>query len=338
MAKIGVAGTTSWGTTLAIVMAQKGLEVGLWARTEDEAAQLRADGENQRLLPGARLPPGVAVTASPDEAFGDADLVIIAVPSGSMRGNARAIGESIDRSAVIVSASKGLELDSAKRMSEVLAEELPSHLHPSICALSGPNLATEIISGKPSSTVVASASGVAAARAQSLLTSSRFRVYTNADVIGVELGGALKNIIALGAGVCDGLAYGDNAKAAFMTRGLAEIARMGVAAGAEVMTFAGLAGVGDLVATCSSPLSRNHRVGEELAKGGSLAQILDTMGHVAEGIDTTAAAIALARSLNVDMPIAQATYDVLFNGLAIQQAVSDLLEREPVPEWAGIGP
>jgi glycerol-3-phosphate dehydrogenase (NAD(P)+) len=254
-----------------------------------------------------------------------------------MRTNARAIRDSIHGSAVIVSATKGLELGSGKRMSEVLAEELPSRFYPRICSLSGPNLANEIVVGKPSMTVVASANIGAAEHAQSLITSSLFRVYTNADIIGVELGGALKNIIAVGAGVCDGLKLGDNAKAAFMTRGLAEIARLGVAAGAEPMTLAGLAGVGDLIATCSSPLSRNHYLGEELARGKSLEEIRAVMIHVAEGVDTTAAAVALAEFLNVEMPIAQATYDVLFNGVAIDKAISGLLGREPVPEWVGIG-
>ena len=337
MAKIGVAGTTSWGTTLAIITARLGLEVRLWARTGQEAEQLRADGENLRYLPGARLPPGVEVVSSADEAFGDAELVIIAVPSRTMRTNARAIRDSIHRSAVIVSATKGLELGSGKRMSEVLAEELPSHFHSRICSLSGPNLANEIIMGKPSVTVVASANGGAAEHAQSLITSSLFRVYTNADIIGVEFGGALKNIIAVGAGVCDGMKLGENAKAAFMTRGLAEIARLGVAAGAEPMTFAGIAGVGDLIATCSSPLSRNHQLGEELARGKSLSEIRAAMIHVAEGVDTTAAAVALAEKLSVEMPIARATYDVLFNGVAIDKAISGLLGRDPAPEWVGIG-
>ena len=318
-------------------MARLGLDVRLWARTEQEAERLRADGENRRYLPGAPLPPGVKVVASVDEAFGDAELVFIAVPSRTMRTNARAIRNSIHDSAVIVSATKGLELGSGMRMSEVLAEELPSRFHAMICSLSGPNLAPEIVAGKPSVTVVASANMGAAEHAQSLITSSVFRVYTNADIIGVELGGALKNIIAVGAGVCDGLNLGDNAKAAFMTRGLAEIARLGVAAGAEPMTLAGLAGVGDLIATCSSPLSRNHHLGEELARGKPMEEIRAAMIHVAEGVDTTAAAVTLAEALNVEMPIAQATYDVLFNGVAIGEAISGLLGREPVPEWVGIG-
>ncbi len=338
MAKVGVVGTTSWGTTLAIVTAREGLDVRLWARTEVEATQLRTANENSRFLPGVPFPPRLRVTASADEALGDADLAIIAVPSRSLRHNARAIRGSVGRATVTVSATKGLEFGSAKRMSQILEEELPHSLHAGICALSGPNLALEIIEGKPSSTVVASPNEEASRHAQSLLTSARFRVYTNTDIIGVEFGGALKNIIALGAGICDGLNLGDNAKAAFITRGLTEITRLSVALGAQPMTLAGLAGMGDLIATCSSVLSRNHHVGEELAKGKTLAEIRAKMKHVAEGVDTTAAAVGLAKKAGVEMPIAQATYDVLFNDMTIDRAISELMGRAPRPEWVGIDP
>ena len=336
MAKIGVAGTTSWGTTLAIINARKGLDVFLWARTEEEAGRLRADGENRRLLPGARFPLDLHITASKAEAFNDTDLVMVVVPSKSLRANVQAIRDSMGKSTVVVSATKGLEKGSGNRMSEILQEELPDHLHSGICALSGPNLAREIIQGKPSSTVVASPNEDAAKQAQALLTSDKFRVYTNTDIIGVEYGGALKNIIALGAGICDGMQYGDNTKAAFMTRGLAEIARLGIAAGADMLTIAGLAGMGDLMATCASPLSRNHYVGEQLAKGRSLEEIRAGMKHVAEGVDTTGAAVILADRLGVEMPITQATHEVLFNNMAIGQAVSELMGRAPVQEWASI--
>ncbi len=332
MAQVGVVGTTSWGTTLAIAAARAGAETALWARTPSEAQAIRGDGQNRRFLPGVELPPGVRVTASPSDALGQAEMVIVAVPSKSMRNNARMIRSAVSGSPVVVSAAKGLESDTGKRMSEVLGEELPG-LRRRLCALSGPNLAPEIAAGKPSSTVAASASREAADRVQALLTSPRFRVYTNSDIVGVELGGALKNIVALGAGVCDGLDIGDNAKAAFMTRGIAEISRLGVAAGADPMTFAGLAGIGDLMATCSSELSRNHHVGVELAKGRKLDEIVGAMTHVAEGVDTTRAALTLAASLGVEMPIAQVTYGVLFQGLEIEQAIAELMGRDPVPEW-----
>ena len=332
MAKVGVAGTASWGTTLAILAARQGLDVTLWARTEEEAERAQTDGENRRFLPGTPFPSNLQITASKDQAFADADLIIIAVPSRSMRWNIRAIRDSIRKSPITLSATKGLELDSGKRMSQVLEDELPPHLHGAIAALSGPNLAQEIIQGKRSSTVVASPDEIVAQQVQILLTSPTFRVYTNTDIIGVEFGGALKNIIALGAGVCDGLSYGDNAKAAFMTRGLVEISRVAVAAGAQPRTLAGLAGMGDLMATCSSNLSRNHYVGVELANGRTLAEIRAGMKNVAEGVDTTSAVLALAKTLGVEMPIAQATYRVLFDNMAIDQAISELMERAPSPE------
>ena len=330
MAKVGVVGTTSWGTTLAILLARRGLNVAIWARTREVADRLRAENQNSRFLPGVEFPPNLHVTASPGEAVGGTDLVIIAVPSRTLRDNAREVEGSLGPSTIVVSATKGLEVGTGNRMSQILEAELSCG--PPICAMSGPNLASEIIDGKPSSTVVASVDKDAAATAQSLITSTRFRVYTNDDVVGVELGGALKNIIALGAGICDGLGYGDNAKAAFMTRGLAEITRLGVAAGANPLTFAGLAGMGDLVATCASTLSRNHHVGELLATGMSLDQIRASMQNVVEGVDTTAAAIHLARQVGVEMPITSATYGVLFEGVPLERAIADLLGRAPRPE------
>ena len=332
MARIGVAGTTSWGTTLAILLARRRLDVRLWARTEGEAARLRNDGENARFVPDVAFPPHLSVTSDPAAAFGDADLAVIAVPSRSFRQNVRAIGGVLANGAIIVSATKGLETDSGLRMSQILAEELPAEAHGRICALSGPNLAREILRGAPSSTVIASDDLGSATRAQDLVTSARFRVYTNDDIAGVEFGGALKNIIAIGSGICDGLGFGDNAKAAFMTRGMAEITRLGVAGGANPVTFAGLAGMGDLVATCSSRLSRNHHVGEELAKGRTLEQIRAAMTNLAEGIDTTSAALLLAERLDVDMPITRATHDVLAGRVDLQRAISELMERAPTTE------
>ncbi len=332
MAKLAVVGTTSWGTTLAIISAQHGLDVRLWARTEQEAARLRASGENSRLLPGAPFPAQLTVTSSVSEALEDADLAIIAVPSISIRANVRAVRDALPESTVLVSATKGLEVDTGKRMSQVVMEELPDFFAEHVCALSGPNLAGEVIRGKISSTVIGAPNEDAAKTAQSLLTTPRFRVYTNTDIVGVELGGALKNIIALGSGICDGLGIGDNAKAAFITRGLAEITRLALAAGGQAMTLAGLAGMGDLIATCSSPLSRNHQVGEALAEGKTLAEIRGGMMHVAEGVDTTSAAMTLASGLGVEMPITEATYNVLFNGMAIDQAISELMGRAPSGE------
>ena len=332
MAKVGVLGPTSWGTTLAILTARNGHDTTMWTRTEGEAARLNAARSNRNLLPGVPFPDNLFVTASSSQAFADSDLILIAVPSRTLRENAIAISTSIGRSAVIVSATKGIEIDSGKRMSQILSDELPANLRSNICALSGPNLANEIIDGKPSTTVIASSNIKAAEIAQFLLSSNVFRVYTNADIVGVEFGGSLKNIIALGAGVIDGLNYGDNAKAAFITRGLAEISRLAVKLGANPMTLSGLSGMGDLIATCSSKLSRNYYVGEQLAAGRNIDEIRSGMKNIAEGIDTTAAAVRLSRQVGIEMPITSATYKVIFDGMPVQKAVSELLGRSPIPE------
>ena len=332
MATIGVVGTTTWGTTLAIISAREGHEVRLLARSDEEAARLRLANENSRFLPGAPFPSSISVTSAASEALGNSDLVIIAVPSSTLRDNTRQVRDSISERSVVVSATKGLEIETGNRMSEILQQELAPANRASVCALSGPNLSREIIQGKLSSTVVASPNEEASKMAQSILNSSFFRVYTNTDIVGVELGGALKNIIAISTGICDGLQFGDNTKAAIMTRGLAEIARLGVAAGADLMTLAGLAGMGDLIATCSSTLSRNHYVGTELGKGKTLDQIRAGMQNVAEGIDATAAARRMAAKLGVEMPITEATYQVLFNKMSIHEAARDLMDRAPMPE------
>ena len=325
--KAVVVGATTWGTTLALVLAGEGRQVTLLARNAAERDRLEAARENTRFLPGVAFPPMMGVSADAAEALDGATLAVIAVPSDRMRENARRIGPHLGADTVVVSASKGLELPLAMRMSEALAEELPTSLHPGICALSGPNLAKEIVQGKPASSVVAGATPEAAERAQATLLSNRFRVYTSSDVTGVELGGALKNIVALGAGICDGLDFGENAKAAFVTRGLAEIARLGVAAGAEPLTFAGLAGVGDVIATCASRLSRNRYVGEQLALGRSWPEIRASMDNVAEGVNATEAALKMAARLGVEMPIAETTYRVLYEGLPPREAAAELMER-----------
>ena len=331
--KTVVVGATTWGTTLALVLAAEGRPVTLLARDPSESERLESARENSRFLPGIPFPPLLRVSADAPEALDGATLAVIAVPSDRLRENVRRISGHLGAGTVVVSASKGLELPSAMRMSETLAEELPPKLHPGICALSGPNLAKEIVQGKPSSTVVAGVVQEAVEYAQAALLSSRFRVYTSSDVTGVELGGALKNIVALGAGICDGLEFGENAKAAFVTRGLAEIARLGVAAGAEPLTFAGLAGVGDVIATCASRLSRNRYVGEQLAQGRSWPEIRASMDNVAEGVNATEAALKMAARLNVEMPIAQTTYRVLHEGLSPREAAAELMERPVGSEW-----
>ena len=313
-------------------MARQGVTVRLLARNVGEAQSLQAARQNARFVPDVQFPDRLSVTADAQLAFEGADLVAFVVPSRTLRDNARHVASFVDRDSIVVTATKGLELGSGKRMSQVLEEELGNSMRHGICALSGPNLAGEIVSEMPSSTVIASSDSEAATRAQSIINSSVFRVYTNDDIVGVEFCGALKNIIALGAGIVDGLGLGDNSKAAFMTRGLAEITRLGMAAGASPSTFAGLAGMGDLIATCSSTLSRNHFVGEQLAKGRSLSDIRGAMQNVAEGVDTTPAALELADRLGVEMPIARSTHKILFDGLSVPDAMAELMGRDPTSE------
>ena len=327
MANIAAIGATSWGTTLGIILARRGHGVRLLARTEQEARTLESARENARFVPGFAFPDAMRATADRAAAFDSADMAIFAVPSQTMRRNARAVADSVPEGCVVLSASKGLEMSSGKRMSQVLAEEIPESARGSVCVMSGPNLSMEVARGMLASTVVASRSERAAETAQSILNSPVFRVYTNEDIIGVELCGALKNIIALGAGICDGMNLGDNAKSAFITRGLAEVARLGAAAGANPATFSGLAGIGDLIATCSSRLSRNHYVGSQLAAGERLDDVLSRMDSVAEGVDTTRAALGLAAQLGVEMPIAQATGDIMFGGVSVEQAIQRLMGR-----------
>lgn len=318
---------------MAVILASRDLPVTLLVRSQPEAQELNGRREQSRFLPGVTFPESLTVDCDVERVISPAELIVLAVPSDRVRQNISQISAAIPSGATILSAAKGLELPQGKRMSQVMEEELPAHLHPGICVLSGPNLAKEIIQGKLSSSVVAGQDQDHCRMAQDVLMSNTFRVYTSDDVTGVELGGALKNIIALGAGIADGLDAGDNAKAAFITRGLAEITRLGVAAGAKPLTFAGLAGLGDLMATCSSRLSRNNSVGRQLAEGRTWPEIRGTMDNVAEGVNTTNAALAMANTLNVEMPITQTTYRVLFEGLSPKDAIAQLMERPPRSEW-----
>ncbi|MEE8194526.1 MAG: NAD(P)H-dependent glycerol-3-phosphate dehydrogenase [Dehalococcoidales bacterium] len=335
MPKIAIIGTTSWGMTLGVVMARKGLEVRLWARTEKEASRLRDKGPDPHLLPNVTFPPQLSVTSSLSEALARANAVILAVPSQTMRQNIKLVKDYLKGSMLIVSAAKGLEIGSGKRMSEVIAEEIKPPLRSNICVLSGPNLYKEILKGLPASAVVAAEDETVVRKAQRLLTAPNYRVYTNHDVIGVELGGALKNVIALGAGMVDGLGYGDNAKSAFTTRGLTEMAALGVALGASPLTLSGLSGLGDLIATCASPLSRNHYVGMELVKGRQLKEITDSMAGVAEGVSTITAVWDIAQKLELEMPITEKLYRVLYKGADARQVIAELLGAKGGHELAG---
>jgi glycerol-3-phosphate dehydrogenase (NAD(P)+) len=317
------------------VLARNGVDISLWARTEREAVQLAKAGPNPVLTNGACFPPELSITSSMHEALNKAKAVILAVPSQSMRWNMKLAAEHISKSMLIVSAAKGLEVGSGKRMSQVIAEEIKPGFRSNICVLSGPNLSQEILNDLPAATVVAADDEAIAKKAQKLLTVPNFCVFTNTDIIGVELGGALKNIIALGAGISDGLGYGDNAKAGLITRGLTEITALGVALGANPMTFAGLTGLGDLIATCASPLSRNHYVGVELAKGRSLEEITDSMVGIAEGVDTTLVVRNLAQEMGLEMPITETIYRVLYEGADLRQAATELMGAEAAHELAG---
>ncbi len=335
MPKIAIIGTTSWGITLAILLARKKSEVSLWARSEQEATEFAASKQNSGTLSLGAQFPNLTVTSSLDSALNSAQAVILAVPSQKLRQNIKLVAGYLTDSTLIISAAKGLEISSRKRMSLVIAEEVPPRLRHNICVLSGPNLAPEIIKGLPSATVIASDHEVTARKAQKLLTSPSLCVYTNTDVIGVELGGALKNIIALGAGIADGLGYGDNAKAALITRGLTEMTALGVALGAHPLTFSGLAGLGDLIATCASPLSRNHYVGVELTKGRSLQDITGSMSGVAEGVTTTLVVWELARQMGLAMPITEGIHSILYEGTDLKEAVAKLMQAEAYHELTG---
>jgi glycerol-3-phosphate dehydrogenase (NAD(P)+) len=335
MPKVAIIGTTTWGITLGVVLALKRVEVRLWARTEQEATELRDAKFHSDLFSGITLPRRLSITSSLGEALADVKAVILAVPSQSMRQNIKAIAGDINDSMLIVSAAKGMELDTNQRMSQVIADEINPDFRSNICVLSGPNLSQEILQDLPAAAVVAAQGEAVARKAQRLLNTPNLCIYTNTDVTGVELGGALKNIIALGAGIVDGLGYGDNAKAALITRGLTEITALGVALGANPLTFSGLTGLGDLVATCSSPLSRNHHVGVELTKGRSLDEIIKSMTGVAEGVTTTVVAYNLAQQFKLEMPITEKIYRVLYHGLSPQEAALELMEANVKHELSG---
>lgn len=338
---ITVLGTGSWGTTLAVLQARLGRRVILLARDAAEAERLRAAGENARFLPGVPFPPGLRVTHDRTAALAGCGVLLLVVPAQTMRANIAAVRaylpERAEAGPLLISGAKGLELGTLQRMSEVIRAEVPAGYTPRVLSLSGPNIAVEVAAGKPAAAVIATEDAALAQQAQIALTGGMFRVYTNRDLIGVELAGALKNIIALGAGIADGLDAGDNTKAAFITRGLAEIARLGVAAGANLFTFAGIAGVGDLIATCASPHSRNRRLGAALIAGQTVAQFRAATGQVAEGVPTTEAAHALAARYGVEMPITAEMYAVLFAGKSPLAALASLLTRDPTDELRGMG-
>jgi glycerol-3-phosphate dehydrogenase (NAD(P)+) len=323
----------SWGTTLATILARDaGRDVVLWTRDAEQASSIAAERENRRYLPGIRIPDRVEITSDLERAVGGAEDVIVAAPSIGVNALRDRLAPLLRPQHHLLSATKGLAED-GRRMSELWAELLGAAR---VAVLSGPNISREIASGHPAATVIASADPATAKRFQSLIGTPMFRSYTDADVVGVELCGALKNIVALGAGAIDGMGYGDNAKAGFMTRGLAEIARYGFACGANPLTVAGLAGVGDLIATCMSKHSRNRTVGELLAKGLAIPEIRERLGgQIAEGLTTAEATYRAAKAKTVSMPITEQTHLVLSEGKPIREAMHDLMQRERGEEVAG---
>ena len=332
-----VVGTTSWGCTLAMQFARAGARVTVACRTPEEAERLSAEREERRLLPGIALPDSLVFQAD-GTGIGPLDAVVFAVPSQSLRENLQRVLPGLSRPLPpLVSACKGLEAGSELRMSQVLAESARAiGEEPPVAVISGPNIAREVALGLPVATVVASSDPRVSETVREMLMTEMFRVYTSSDVVGVELGGALKNVITIGVGIGDGLNTGENGRAAFLTRGLAEMTRLGVSQGAAPLTFTGLAGLGDLIVTSVSRRSRNRHVGEELAKGRRLDEILADMVHVAEGVETTRPARALARRAGVDMPIVEATHRVLFEGERPTDAIRALMTRAAQYELAGL--
>ncbi|WCK56068.1 NAD(P)H-dependent glycerol-3-phosphate dehydrogenase [Aneurinibacillus sp. Ricciae_BoGa-3] len=322
-----VIGAGSWGTALATVLADNFPAVHMWARRPELAREINEKHENVRYLPGVVLPSRIVCMDSLAEALKDKTFILLVVPSHAMRETVRAMAPFLREDAIIAHATKGIEIDTLKRMSEVIKEELPVALRSRVAVVSGPSHAEEVGLKSPTTVVAAADDLSIAEQVQDILMTSLFRVYTNPDVVGVEIGGSLKNIIALAAGLSDGLGFGDNVKAALLTRGLAEIGRLGIVSGANPLTFSGLAGLGDLVVTATSRHSRNWRAGQMIAQGLTVSEILQKMGMVVEGIKTTQAVYKIAKERNVEMPITRELYSVLFEGKSAREAVGDLMGR-----------
>lgn len=339
MQRVSVIGAGSWGTALAISLARKGVDCVLWARSPDAALELREKRENYRYLPGFPLPDAMRITSSLRDAVCAADVLLMVVPSHGMRDVLKSIDGILHESGrtgsirAVISASKGIENTTLLTMTQVMDQVLPANLHGSLAVLSGPSFAREVAQGLPTAVTIAACNAELASDLQRLFSTDNMRAYASTDLMGVQLAGALKNVIAIAAGICDGMGLGDNARAALITRGLAEIARLGVRLGASPMTFAGLAGLGDLVLTCTGALSRNRHVGLELGRGLRLKDIIANMNMVAEGVRTCASAWDLARLHRVSMPITEQVYRVLYEDRDSRVAVRELLTRPLAQEF-----
>ncbi len=330
--RIGVIGAGSWGTTLADLLACKGHHVTLWAYEPDLVEEMRATGVNSRFLPDVPLSPRLSYTSSLPQAVAEAGLLLFVSPTQVMRSVLSRLLPHIPAGIPLVTASKGIELESLLTMSQLFGELLPQSRRREIAVLSGPSFAREVALRMPTAVTVAAVDEVVARQVQSAFTTDSFRVYTNGDPVGVELGGAIKNVIALAAGISDGLGFGCNTRAALITRGLAEMSRLGRALGADPATFAGLAGMGDLVLTCTGDLSRNRSVGLRIGQGEKLDAIIASMTMVAEGVKTTQSAWMLAQRHGVEMPIIEQVYRIIHEGRSPRQAVIELMTRNPRAE------
>ena len=325
MKKVAVIGSGSWGTALAVMLQKHGHHVVIWSRRQDAVDEMQRERENKRYLPGVLLPEGLDLTTDREKAVKDAEIIILSVPSKAVRQTAMDFAPYFTPNQVLVNVAKGLEESSLKRLSQVIQECVPQC---QVCVLSGPSHAEEVARDIPTTCLIASENEETAKMVQGEFMNPRFRLYTNTDVIGVEMGAALKNVMALAAGASDGLGFGDNTKAAIMTRGIAEMRRLGVEMGGRTETFAGLSGIGDLIVTCTSMHSRNRRAGILLGQGQSLEETLAEIKMVVEGVNTVQAAYKLAKEHNVEMPITNAIYEVLFEGKNTKQAVLDLMGRD----------
>lgn len=331
MTRVAVFGTGSWGTAFAMILADAGCEVTLWARRHEVVDAVNNTRTNPEYLPGLELPSSVRATTDPAEAARDAEFSVLTVPSQTLRANLAEWASLLPSDTVLVSLMKGVELGTAKRMSEVIAEVAKAPAD-RVAVLTGPNLAGEIAARQPAAAVVACTDEAVANRLQAACHTPYFRPYTNTDVVGCELGGAVKNVIGLAVGIADGMGLGDNTKASLMTRGLAETTRLGLAMGADPHTFSGLAGMGDLIATCSSPLSRNHTFGTNLGRGMTLEQTIAASKQTAEGVKSCQSVLDLARRHGVDMPITETVVSIVHEGKPPLVAVKELMARSAKPE------
>lgn len=331
--KVGIIGGGSWGTALGVLLSNKGIEVDMWVRNIDQMKAMEESKENKRYLPGVKIPDQLRVINSPEETINNKDIILLAISSHAIRGFLEENKKFIKKNQVIVNVSKGIENESLMRISQVVGEILPENKY---VVLSGPSHAEEVGLNIPTTVVSASEDKDSAEYVQDVFMTPKFRVYTNPDVIGVELGGSFKNVIALAAGISDGLGYGDNTKAALMTRGLFEMSRLGEKMGANLATFSGIAGIGDLIVTCTSMLSRNRKAGILIGKGNSMEEAVDQVGMVVEGIRMTKSAYLLAEKYQVDMPITKELYNVLYKGYPVKESVPNLMGRDKKHEMENI--